>query len=139
MSADDGKPKNESRANAKLQEELIELEMNWGQTIVTNDAAAIGKFMTDDWCLINPDGSIMERSQFLGAIVSGDVTHDLMEADDWRVRVHGNTAVVTAQARSRGKYKGRAFSTHERSTSVYTKIDGRWQCVLTQLTAMKKK
>jgi ketosteroid isomerase-like protein len=59
--------------------------------------------------------------------------------EDLRVRVYGETAVITAQARSKGTFKGQAFSTHERSTSVYVKKDGHWQCVLTQLTPIAKK
>ncbi len=60
-----------------------------------------------------------------------------MEFDNWRVRVYGDAALGTCEARSKGEYNGAAFSTHERSTSVYVKQDGRWQCVFTQLTPMR--
>ncbi len=139
MAADDAKPKEESREQGKVKQQLIELEKEWTRTIVKNDADSIGPFMSDDWCIIHADGSVMDRSRFLSLIESGNVTHDLMELDDWRVRVYGDTGVVTSKGKSKGKYKGRAFSTYERSTSVYARIDGRWQCVLTQLTAIKKK
>jgi ketosteroid isomerase-like protein len=62
-----------------------------------------------------------------------------MESDDLRVRVYGNSAVVTALTRTKGKFLGQEFTTHERSTDVFVKRDGRWQCVLSQLTRFTKK
>lgn len=119
--------------------QLIEHEQKLMQAIVADDADAIAACITDDWCLIGPDGSILDRKTFLDLIRSGDVTHDTMQGNDWRVRVHGETAVVTAKTRSRWHLKNRTFNTYERSTSVYTKVDGEWKCLLTQLTALKER
>jgi ketosteroid isomerase-like protein len=131
--------KKESSVNDSVRKELQSLDKEWSSAIVKNDAEAIGRFMADDWIIIGPEGNVIDRARFLGVIKSGDLVHESMESDDWRVRVYADTAVVTAQARSRGKYKGQAFATHERSTSVFVLKDGRWQCVLTQLTPIIKK
>ena len=113
---------------------LQKLEEEWSDAIVSNDAQAIGRFVSDDWIVIGPDGSVTDRARFLGVIESGELTHEAMDSEEWRVRVYGETAVVTARVRSAGAFKGLAFSTRERSTSVYAKRDGRWLCVLTQLS-----
>jgi ketosteroid isomerase-like protein len=63
----------------------------------------------------------------------------MMESDDMRVRVYGDSAVVTALTRTKGKFMGQEFSTQERSTDVFVKRDGQWRCVLTQLTRFMKK
>ena len=84
MTADDAKPTKETRIQDKVKQELMEREKQWARAIVTNDAEAIGRFMSDDWCLIHQDGSLMQKSTFLG-VESGEVTHGLMEFDDWRV------------------------------------------------------
>lgn len=139
MAADDANPKKESAVKDKVHDELQKLDKEWTQAMVKNDADAIGRFVSEDWVIIGPEGNVIEKVRFLGVIKAGDLTHESMEFEDSRVRVYGDTAVITAQARSKGKYKGQAFSTHERSTSVYTKKDGRWQCVLTQLTPIPKK
>jgi ketosteroid isomerase-like protein len=116
------------------QDELQKLEKEWSQAIVNNDPSAISRFMADDWVIIGPEGNIIENSRFLGVIQSGDLTHESMESEDWRIRVYGDTATVTAQTKSKAKFKGHAFSTLERSTSVFIRKDGQWQCVLTHLT-----
>ena len=94
--------------------ELQKLDKEWSAAIVKNDANAISQFMSDDWVIIGPEGNVIERSRFLEVIKSGDLTHESMESDDSIVRVYGDAALVTAQSKSKGKYKGQVFETHER-------------------------
>jgi uncharacterized protein (TIGR02246 family) len=115
------------------------LETQWNQAIVQNDPEAIGRFMTDDWVIIGPKGGIIDKARFLEVIGSGELTHQRMESDEWRVRAYGNVAVITARSTSLATFKGQVLSARERSTSVYLKQDGRWQCVLTHLTPMTEK
>jgi ketosteroid isomerase-like protein len=122
-----------------MEEELLEVEKGFTDAIARNDLKAIERFVTDDWIIINADGGTIDRERFLEVIKSGALTHNMMESDDMRVRVYGDSAVVTAVTRSNGKFMGQDFSTHERSTDVFVKLDGRWQCVLTQLTGFTKK
>jgi ketosteroid isomerase-like protein len=137
--ADDAKTKKEATAVEKVRKVLQDLDQEWSAAMAKNDAEAIGRFMSEDWVIIGPDGNVIDRARFLGLIKSGDLTHESVATEDWRLRVYGDTAVVTAQAKSEGKFKGQAFTTHERSTSVFVRQDGRWQCVLTQLTPINKK
>ena len=122
-----------------VRDELQRLDNEWSAAIVRNDADAIGRFMSDDWVIIGPEGNVIDRARFLGVIQSGELTHESMESDDWLVRVYGDTAIVTAQTTSKAKFKGHAFATHERSTSVFIRKEGRWVCVHTQLTPIGQK
>jgi ketosteroid isomerase-like protein len=121
------------------EEELLKIENGFTEAIVKNDPEAIGRLVADDWIIIDPDGGIVERTHFFEVIKSGALTHDMMESEDLRVRVYGDSAVVTAVTRTKGKFMGQEFSTQERATDVFVKRDGRWQCVLTHLTRFPKK
>jgi ketosteroid isomerase-like protein len=123
----------------RVRKELQNLDKEWCAAIVKNDAEAIGRFMLDDWVIIGPEGNVIDRGRFLAVIKSGDLVHESMESDDWRVHVYGDSAVVTAQVKSKGKYQGQGFATHERSTSVFVRKGEHWQCALTQLTPITKK
>jgi ketosteroid isomerase-like protein len=138
IAADDAKPGKETSVDDSIRKELQALDEAWCSAIVKNDADAIGRFMLDDWVIVGPDGNMIDRATFLAVIKSADLVHESMDSDDWRVRVYGDSALVTSQVKSKGKYKGHAFATHERSTSVFVRKDGRWQCALTQLTAITK-
>jgi len=122
-----------------MQEEVLRVEKEFSQAIVQNDAKAVARFLADGWIIIDPDGGIIDRARFLGVIESGALTHEMMESDDTRVLVYGNTAIVTALTTTKGKYSGQAFTTQERATDVFVKQNGRWLCVLSQLTRFTKK
>jgi ketosteroid isomerase-like protein len=121
------------------EEELLKLENEFAEAIVNNNLEGIGRLVTDDWIIIDPNGEIVDRTRFFEVIKSGALTHDMMESEDLRVRVYGDSAVVTALTRTRGKFMGQDFSTQERATDVFVKRDGRWQCVLSHLTRFTKK
>jgi ketosteroid isomerase-like protein len=120
------------------EEQLLKLEKEFAEAVVKNDPEAIGRFVADEWIIIDADGGIIDKERFLGVIKSGALTHETMESDDIRVRIYGENAVVTGLARSKGKFMGQDFSTRERATDVFVRHDGRWQCVLTQLTRFAK-
>jgi ketosteroid isomerase-like protein len=119
--------------------DLLKLEKEFAAAIVSNDLEGIGRLVTDDWIIIDSNGEIVDRARFFEVIKSGALTHDMMESEDFRVRVYGDSAVVTGVTRTKGKFMGQEFSTQERATDVFVKRDGRWRCVLTHLTRFPKK
>ena len=124
---------------SNVEEELLKLEKEFARAIVKNDAEAIGQFLADDWVIIDADGGIIDKARFLGVVESGALTHEMMESDDVEVRIYGDSAVVSGLTRTKGKFMGQDFSTHERATDVFVMQNGRWQCVFSQLTRFIKK
>ena len=125
--------------SSHVEEELLKIENEFAEAIVRNDLEGIGRLVADDWIIIEPDGGIVDRARFFEVIKSGALTHEIMESEDLRVRVYGDSAVVTAVTRTRGKFMKQEFSAQERATDVFVKRDERWQCVLTHLTRFPKK
>jgi ketosteroid isomerase-like protein len=122
-----------------VEAELLKLEKEFAKAIVNNDLESIGRLVTDDWIIIDPNGETVDRARFFEVIKSGALTHDMMESEDFRVRVYGDSAVATGVTRTKGKFMGQEFSTQERATDVFVKRDGRWRCVLTHLTRFPEK
>lgn len=125
--------------SARMQEEILRMEKDFGQAVIKNDADAVGQFLTDDWIIIDPDGGVIDKARFLGVIKSGALTHEQMDSDEVRIRVYADTAIATALTRTKGKFMGQDFTTQERATDVLVKKDGRWQIVFSQLTRFSKK
>ena len=117
-----------------MQEEILKLEQEFSQAMIKNDADGIGRFLADDWIIIDPDGNIIDKTRFLSVIKSGALSHEAMDSHDIRVRIYGNTAIVTALTTSKGKFMGQEFTTQERATDIFVKENGRWQCTISQLT-----
>ena len=122
-----------------MEEELLKLENEFARAVTSNDADALDELLADDWVIVEPDGSFIDKARFLGVIKSGALSHESMESTDLRVRTYGNTAVVTGLTATKGKFMGQDFTACERATDIFVKHTDRWQCVFTQLTRFTKK
>jgi len=120
-------------------EELLKVERDFAAAVLSNDADAIGKFLTDDWAIVDADGGVIDKAHFLSVIKSGTLVHEEMELDDMTVRAHGDSAAVTTITSTKGKFAGQEFTTQERATDFFVKRNGLWQCVFSQLTRFNKK
>ncbi|MEU6042997.1 nuclear transport factor 2 family protein [Streptomyces fimicarius] len=106
----------------------------WAAAIVANDAARIADFTADEWVIVSESG-ITDREAFLGHVRSGDLTHSAMRAvTPPRIRVHGDTATITARITNTAHYAGRRFDADEWTTDVFVRRNGRWRCVLSHIT-----
>src|SRR5437660_11358775 len=104
-----------------MQEELLRLEKEFARAVTNNDAGALDGLLADDWIIVDPDGSIIDKARFLGVIRSGALSHELMESIDLRVRRYENTAVVTGLTTTKGKFMGQDFACCERATDILWK------------------
>jgi ketosteroid isomerase-like protein len=128
----------QARSN-HAEEELLKVERDFTTAVLSNDADAIGKFLTEDWAIVDAEGRVIDRARFLSAIKTGTLVHKEMELDDLTVRAHGDSAVVTTITSTKGRFAGQEFATQERATDFFVKRNGRWQCAFSQLTTFKTK
>jgi len=132
MSGDGSPP---GRGDA-VRAELVALESDWARAVISNDAGRIAEFMADDWAIVS-DSGVTSADRFLAVIRSGELTHsDMITAGPSRVRVYGDTAVVTARVTSTAYYQGRRLDADEWTTDVFVRRAGRWLCALTHITAV---
>ena len=122
-----------------MEKELLKLENEFARAVTSNNADTLDRLLADDWIIVEPDGSIIDKARFLEVIRSGALSHESMKSTDLKVRVYGNTAVVTGLTTSKGKFMGQDFTSCERATDIFVKQSDRWQCVFTQLTRFTKK
>ena len=47
----------------KTEEELLKLEKAFAEAIVKNDLESIGRLVTNDWIIIDPNGEIVDRAR----------------------------------------------------------------------------
>ena len=117
-----------------MTDELIALADAWSEAIVSDDADRIGAFMADDWVIVSWSG-VTAREDFLSYVRSGTLGHSRMEGvGERRVRVYGDTAVLTVRVLSTAQYGGQDLDANEWTTDVFVRRDGAWRCVLTHIT-----
>jgi ketosteroid isomerase-like protein len=117
------------------EQDILTTSRAFQRAIVANDAAAIARFIADEWVLVGQTG-VGRRAEFLSMVESGDLTHSSMRAvdDTERVLVHGDTAVYVARVTNTAHYRGKEFRADEWTTDVYARTPDGWTCVLSHVT-----
>jgi ketosteroid isomerase-like protein len=118
---------------------ILATEDDWTNAILSNDADWIETFVADDWVIVS-DSGITPRQRFLEVIRSGQLSHSAMAASgEPRIRVYGDTAIVTVRVVSTAHYQGHRLDADEWTTDVFDRhSDGRWLCRLTHITTARR-
>ena len=122
-----------------VEQELIKLENGWNDALIKHDWAFIDQILADDYITINSDGVVSTKAQEMASLKSGDVVVTSAVADDFRVRVYGDAAVVTFRYTGKSQTKGKDTSAQERITDTFIKLAGRWQVVAEHVTKIAPK
>jgi ketosteroid isomerase-like protein len=117
------------KKSVSVEQELIKLENEWNDAMVRRDVAFLDGILADNWTGTDQDGTFLSKAQFLASLKSGEDVISSEVADEMKVRVYGDTAVVTGRNTFKGKLKGKDTSGQERWTDVFVKRTGLWQCV----------
>lgn len=125
----------QAKTKSSAEQTLMQLERDWYEAGLKNDAAAIDKILADDWVGQGPPGATT-KAQAIADIKAGDSKLESGTLGDMKVRVFGDTAVVAGSDVNKSSYKGKDTSGHWNWTDVFVKRQGRWQAVASQLTPM---
>jgi ketosteroid isomerase-like protein len=112
-----------------VEDTLFQVERDWGNALLKADVAAWSRFLGDDWVLTYSDGSLVTKPLALADLKEGALRIESFRLDDMKVRVYGDTAVVTGQITEKSKFRDKDTSGVRRFTDVFVKRDGRWQAV----------
>jgi len=116
---------------------LIQLEQDWSEALVKADQPAFDRIMAVDYIFIDPDGQVVTKAQGDAEFKAGVTKFDAFVSDDMKVRVFGDTAIVTGRATMTGTSKGKDISGQDRWTDVFVRRDGRWQAVSSHASHVK--
>src|SRR5438046_2137161 len=92
------KPASAAETADKAQEEIKQLEEERNQALLKGDAAAIERMTSEDYTFINQRGELRTRAEIVAGFKSGMYKYDARQLCEVRVRVYGDTAVVTGRA-----------------------------------------
>ena len=121
-------------AGPSVEDQLKKMEKDRAAAVVKGDVATLEKLTSDDYILINANGQLSDKSTTMNNIKTGNIKLTANDVSDLKVRVYGDTAVVTGKADSKGTIGGRELKGPVMFTRVYVKKNGKWQSVAFQQT-----
>lgn len=121
-----GMPRRESH---NIHKEIESLEMQWRDAEVGNNVSQMDHLLADDYIGISANGTVETKTQALAQRRAGTVRIQSLDISDLKVRVFGDTAVVTSRAELTGVNGQSDISGNYRYTRVYNKRLGHWKIV----------
>lgn len=104
-----------------VEDKLIELDKAWTFAELKGDKKTAGAMVADDYVGTNQRGVVEDKTAYMASIAPNA---DMVKLDDFKVRVFGNTAIMT----HRGTVEG-VRNIKFRSTHVWMKRGGKWLIV----------
>jgi ketosteroid isomerase-like protein len=117
-----------------VEDQIKKLEMDRAAAVVKGDVAYVEKQTADDYMFINMFGQTTDKMQLIDSMKSGNLKLSADDISDVKVRVYGNTAVVTGKSDIKGMMGGKDASGQSLFTRVFVKKGGHWQTVTLQQT-----
>jgi ketosteroid isomerase-like protein len=108
---------------------LRALEAKLTQAYKQRQFDLLASLLADDFVITFEDGSTYSKTGYISYSATPSIRLDVAEMSDLKVRMHGNTAVLTGAYHERGESGGKPYEYHDRFTDVWMKIGGKWQLI----------
>ncbi len=125
-------------SDAGTKSKIVALEQSWNQAYKSGDTKALDALLDDAIVLVNDDGSVQSKEEFLASVTSSapqaTAQQQQVAPESFSVRVFGNVAIATGVMRVKGVESGKPYTRRERFVDTWLLKNGTWVCVGTDAT-----
>ena len=127
------------RARDDSQEtKLLVMEHLWNEAQVNRDARALDGMIGASFVNTEYDGEVSDKSKFLADIKDPRFKPTALNIQDVKMNFFGDTAVVTGIYHTQGTYQSKPYDHLGRFTDTWVFDTGKWQCVASHTSLLKK-
>jgi ketosteroid isomerase-like protein len=125
-------------SDAATQSKIVALEQLWNQAYKSGDTKALDSILDDAIVLVNDDGSVQTKTEFLASVKSAapqpTAQQQQVAPESLSVHVYGNVAIATGVMRVKGVEGGKPYTRRERFVDTWLLKRGNWVCIGTDAT-----
>lgn len=128
----------QGNGDSTVQSKIIALEQLWNQAYKSADYKALNTILDDDLVLVNDDGSVQTKSEFLASVKTApeqtSAQQQQVSPESLKVHVYGNVAIATGVMRVKGVENGKPYTRRERFVDTWLLKGSNWVCIGTNAT-----
>ncbi|MGO9083983.1 MAG: nuclear transport factor 2 family protein [Candidatus Sulfotelmatobacter sp.] len=117
---------------------LLILERMWNEAQVNRDSSALDALVSSRFVNTEWDGEVSDKQRFLADIRDPRYKPSLATVQDMKTNFFGDTAVITGTYHTQGTYQGKPYDHVGRFTDTWVFDAGKWQCVASHTSLLKK-
>jgi len=114
------------------------LELKWTESYKQHSIDILSSLLADDFVITIEDGNVFSKTGYISHTADSSVRVQVAEMADLKVRMHGDTAIVTGAYHEKGESSGKPYEYHDRLTDVWMKVGGKWQVVASHYSVPSK-
>jgi|SRR5271165_2057920 len=117
---------------------LLIMEHLWNEAQVNRDARVLDAMIGKEFVNTEYDGEVSDKSKFLADIKDPQFKPTSLTIQDLKVSMYTDSAVVVGIYHTKGTYEGKPYEHFGRFTDTWVYTEGRWQCVASHTSLLKK-
>jgi ketosteroid isomerase-like protein len=114
------------------------LELKWTESYKQRSIDILSSLLAEDFVITIEDGSVYSKAGYITHSADPLTNVLIAELSDLKVRVHGDTAIVTGAYHEKGESSGKPYEYHDRFTDVWMRSGGKWQVVASHYSVPHK-
>ena len=122
----------EARSSVDDEKAVAALDTEYQAAVKNNDVATMDRILGDDFVLVTGLGKTYSKRDLLEEARSERMQYERQEDSQQKVRVWGDTAVVTALLWAKGTQDGKPFDYKLWFSDIYLKTEKGWRYVFAQ-------
>lgn len=120
------------------QTKLVVMEHLWNEAQMNRDSRALEGMIGANFVNTEYDGEVSDKAKFLADIKDPQFNLSNIVIQDVKVSMYADSAVVVGVYRTKGSYQGKPYEHTGRFTDTWVFTEGRWQCVASHTSLLKK-
>jgi len=120
------------------QAKLLVMEHLWNEAQVNHDAGTLDGMLGAHFIDTEFDGEVSNKAKFLADVKKPHLNLSSLTIQNLKVSMYGDSGVVFGTYRTKGTYQGKPYEHLGRFTDTWVFTEGRWQCVASHTSLMKK-
>ena len=118
----------------QAEQEILKAKSEFDQAALRNDADGRARFYAEDYIAIPYDGTVVDRATQVQRVRSGALRYFARTAEDVRLRIYGDTALVTEHRKQRATGETGPRPSDVRASELWVRRNGEWRLEFTQIT-----
>ena len=115
-------------------QELQQFLEGWAKAELAGDPGYLAGVLADDYLAVGPRGFMLTKEDWVQRYASGDLRNEAFSFVTNKVRLFGDTAIVTGQQNQTTYYRGHGSPGEFRATLVLIRQPDGWKLVSLQLS-----
>src|SRR5215467_10941070 len=103
-----------------------------------HEVEVFASVLDDDFVITFEDGSTYSKTGYLAYSTSSSTHAEIVEIPEMKIRLHGDTAVVTGVYHEKGIDRQKSYDYHDRFTDVWMKKAGKWRLIAAHYSVPSK-